>query len=321
MALNVDPQLAAHYSQVAAEFPPAPPTASDAVSRRSRNKTVANRFAPPPVPGVSIQPIDVPLEGRTVKARLYRPEGIDEALPLVVYFHGGGWVIGDLDTHEQVPAQLAADARVAVASIEYRLAPEFPFPAPNDDAEQALLWFAEQRGRLNLSLRTLAVAGDSAGAYLATYVERAANLKVPGLVKAQLLFYPVVRPRFNSDSYTRFAAGPVLTREDMIWFWGAFLGEPLTIAGAAERWLTDPRVTLTASVPDYAPADAVVMVAGIDPLYDEGVEYAKFLELHGGDVELINASDMTHGFARMQHVSNAARDWMRSAAVALREML
>ncbi|WP_175103165.1 alpha/beta hydrolase [Pararobbsia alpina] len=320
--MNVDPQLAAYYSQVDAEFPPvSAPDALDALSRRSRNKRVADRFAPPSVPDVSIQQIDVPLEGRTLKARLYRPSQIDEALPLVVYFHGGGWVIGDLDTHEQVPAQLAADARVAVASIEYRLAPEFPFPAPNDDAEQALLWFAEQRVRLNLSLRTLAVAGDSAGAYLATYVERAANLKVPGLVKAQLLFYPVVRPSFNSTSYTRFAEGPVLTRNDMIWFWGAFLEEPVTIAGASEQRTMDPRVTLTASIPDYAPADAVVMVAGIDPLHDEGVEYAKFLELHGGDVELIEASDMTHGFARLQHVSDAARDWMRSAATALREML
>jgi acetyl esterase len=319
MALNVDPQLTAYYSQVAAEFPPQ--SAQDALSRRSRNKMVAERFASPPVPGVSIQLVDVPLDGRTLKARLYRPADIDEALPLVVYFHGGGWVLGDLDTHEQVPAQLAADARVAVASIEYRLAPEFPFPAPNDDAVQALLWFAEQRARLNLSLRTLAVAGDSAGAHLATSVERLANLKVPGLVKAQLLFYPVVQPRFDSGSYTRFAAGPGLTREDMIWFWGMFLGEPMTIAGAHERWTQDPRVALTASIPDHAPADAVVMVAGIDPLRDEGVEYAKFLELHGGDVELIEASDMTHGFARLQHVSNAARDWMRSAAVALREML
>jgi acetyl esterase len=319
MALNVDPQLTAYYSQVAAEFPPL--TASDALARRSRNKTVADRFAPQPVPDVSVQSIDVPLAGRTLKARLYRPAQIEGALPLVVYFHGGGWVVGDLDTHEQVPAQLASDARVAVASIEYRLAPEFPFPAPNDDAEQALLWFAEQRARLNLSLRTLAVAGDSAGAYLATYAERVVNLKVPGLVKAQLLFYPVVRPRFDSGSYERFSAGPGLTRADMIWFWSAFLGEPVTIEGAGAQWAMDPRVSLTASIPDYAPADAVVMVAGIDPLRDEGVDYAKFLELHGGDVELVEAADMTHGFARLQHVSNAARDWMRSAAVALREML
>ena len=319
MALNVDPQLTAYYSQVSAAFPPL--GANDAASRRARTREVAARFAPPAVPGVSMHAIDVPLEGRTLKTRLYRPVNIDEALPLVVYFHGGGWVVGDLDTHEPVAAQLASDAQVAVASIDYRLAPENPFPALNDDAEQAVLWFAEQRLRLNLSLRTLAVAGDSAGAYLATYAERAANIKVPGLVKAQLLFYPVAAPRFDTPSYTRFAGGPVLTRDDMIWYWSAFLGEPVTVEGASAEWLADPRVNLSASIPDYVPADAVVMVAGHDPLRDEGAQYAHFLEQHGGDVELIEAGDMTHGFARLQHVSNAARDWMRSAALALREML
>ncbi len=319
MVSNVDPQLAAYFSQVGAEFPPL--AATDAISRRARSREIALRFAPPAVPDVSIQAMKVPLAGRTLQARLYRPVQIDEALPLVVYFHGGGWVVGDLDTHEQIPAQLAADAGVAVASVDYRLAPEFPFPAPNEDARDAVRWFAEQRPRLNLSSRTLAVAGDSVGAHLATYAERALNLQIPGLVKAQLLLYPVVQPRFDSASYTRFAHGPGLTRADMLFYWSALLGESLALEGAPPAWLADPRVALTASTPEHAPADTVMIVAGNDPLYDEGIEYAKFLELHGGDVELIAAGDMTHGFARLQHMSNAARDWMRIAALAFREML
>jgi acetyl esterase len=317
--LNIDPQITAYYSAVAAEFDPIPN--ADATTRRARNKAVADRFSPPPIDGVTIEPIDIALEGRSLRTRLYRPDGIADALPLVVYFHGGGWVLGDLDTHEQVAASLAADAGVAVASIDYRLAPEYPFPAPNDDAVDALFWFAEHRTRLNLSVRPIGVAGDSAGAYLATYAAHAANELVPGLVKAQLLLYPVVHPCLDTSSYARFAQGPGLTRDDMAWFWSRFLGANVGANGAGEPWISDPRTNLIATAPEYTPADAIVMVAGIDPLRDEGVEYAHFLEQHGGDVELIEAADMTHGFARLQHMSNAARDWMRRAGIALREML
>ncbi|RKP59336.1 alpha/beta hydrolase [Pararobbsia silviterrae] len=317
--MNIDPQLNAYYSQVSAAFPPI--ADADALTRRTRNKQVAERFAPPAPRGVHIDAIDVPLEGRTLRARLYRPSHLDDALPLVVYYHGGGWVLGDLDTHEQVAVGLALDAGVAVASIDYRLAPEHPFPAANDDALDALFWFAEQRPRFGLSVRPIGVAGDSAGAFLATYAARQANEIVPGLVKAQLLLYPVVHPGIDTPSYERFTNGPGLTRGEMLWFWTTFLDAPVMADGAGERWMADPRVNLVASIPEHAPADAIVMVAGVDPLRDEGVDYARFLEQHGGDVELIEAKDMTHGFARLQHMSNAARDWMRQAGVALREML
>lgn len=317
--MNIDPQISIYYSQVASAFPPL--ADSDAISRRARNKDVALRFAPPPVEGVSVESIDIPLEGRTLRSRLYRPANIADPLPLVVYFHGGGWVVGDLDTHEQVAAGLARDAGVAVASVDYRLAPEHPFPAPNDDAVDALFWLAEHRPRFNLSVRPIGVAGDSAGAFLATYAARIANETVPGLVKAQLLLYPVVHPALDTASYARFENGPGLTRDDMTWFWMMFLGTAMTAQGAGPRWMTDARVNLVATPPDHRPADAIVMVAGIDPLRDEGVDYAHFLERYGCDVELIEAGDMTHGFARLQHVSNAARDWMRRAGLALSEML
>ncbi|CAM2138819.1 acetyl esterase [Pararobbsia alpina] len=317
--MNIDPQIAAYYAKVAAEFPPLSDT--DAQTRRARNKEVAERFAPPAPEGVRVESIDVPLEGRTLRSRLYRPAHIDDALPLVVYFHGGGWVVGDLDTHEQVAANLALDAGIAVASIDYRLAPEYPFPAPNDDAVDALFWFAEHRPRFNLSIRPIGVAGDSAGAFLATYAARVANDTVPGLVRAQLLLYPVAHPGIDTPSYERFANGPGLTRDDMTWFWSMFLGAPVGNEGAGAKWMADARVNMIASTPEHAPADAIVMVAGIDPLRDEGVDYAHFLELHGGDVELIEAGDMTHGFARMQHFSNASRDWMRRAGIAFSEML
>jgi acetyl esterase len=317
--LNIDPQLLAYYAQVASSYSPI--TDPAATVRRARNKEIAERYSPPAPEGVRIEAIDVPLEGRTLRSRLYRPEAIQEPLPLIVYFHGGGWVFGDLDTHEQVPAGLALDAGAAVASIDYRLAPEHPFPAPIDDALDALFWYAENRPRFGLSTRPLAVAGDSAGAFLATYAARAANDTVPGLVKAQLLLYPVVHPGLNTPSYDTFANGPGLTRADMAWFWGQFLGTEIPTSGAGEPWMTDSRVHQAAVAPEHMPADAVVMVAGTDPLKDEGVDYARFLQTHGGDVELIEASDMTHGFARMQHISNSAHDWMRRAGLALREML
>ncbi|MGV2288480.1 alpha/beta hydrolase [Trinickia sp. YCB016] len=311
--MTIDSQLLDLYAAIAEHFAPLPLDA-DANTRRQRMADVGRRFARPRRADVESVDITVPLAGRTLRARMYRPAGSTGPLPLVVYFHGGGWVVGDLDTHDSIAAGLAADGGLAVASVEYRLAPEHPFPAPVDDAIDALSWFAEQRARLGFALDTLAVAGDSAGAHLATVAARTLNERVAGLVKAQLLLYPVTQFDFDTDSYTRHANGVGLTRDEMRWYWAQFL------SGARPRE-DDPRAFPLTALSERVPAPAVVFGALHDPLYDDAALYARYLEAHGGRVEWIEASDMTHAFGRMQSESAAARAWMRTAAQRLAGLL
>jgi acetyl esterase len=367
--MSIDAQLLQYYADVARAFPVTAggPFFNDPPTRRARFRELAAWLSRPERSGLQVTDIDVPLDGRTLRARLYRatpaiPAGAASAAtatvpaiaagaasaasaapaapgadagaaraegngrpvaapsgraagapPLIVYFHGGGWVVGDLDTHDEVAARLALDSGCAVAAIDYRLAPEHPFPAPCDDAFDALFWFAEHRARLGFATNTLGVAGDSAGAHLASGAAHAANARMAALVKAQLLIYPVVSPATTTPSYLRHTDGPGLTRGEMAWYWDQF--HPRAIDS------DDPRVVLMAAAPERAPAPTVVIVAGSDPLYDEGVEYARFLERHGAQVDLLDAQDMTHGFARLQPISTAARRWQQLAGQKLGRLL
>jgi acetyl esterase len=309
--MTIDQNLQHYYAKLASDFPP---LAEDSpVARRQRFSEIAARYARPHPPGVTTSELTLPLNGRELQARLYRPADAAARAPLLVYLHGGGWVVGDLDTHDNAAAQLAADTGAVVCSVAYRLAPEFPFPAASNDAVDAIMWLAEHRARLGFATGTLAVAGDSAGAHLVAGAARVVNTQVPGLVKAQLLIYPVVSPSMSTESYARLVSEPALTPTDMAYFWGQFLGDQ-TIA--ADNTCVD----LLATAPARQPADAVVIVAGHDPLHDEGVTYARFLKQHGAQVELIEAPDMTHGFVRLQAESPAARAWMLRATQAFKAL-
>jgi len=311
--MTIDQDLLRYYHTLAADFPE--PPRADGLSRRQRFAEIAARYAQDRPSGLQVEDITLSLAGRTLAARVYRPQNASTGtrLPLIVYFHGGGWVVGDLDTHDGAAAQLALDTGAAVCSVDYRLAPEYPYPVPAQDAVDALMWLAEHRARLGFALDTLAVAGDSAGAHLAAGAARVANTQVPGIVKAQFLIYPVVSPRMDTDSYRQRTAEPGLTPPDMAYYWDAFLaGQPIAP--------DDSNVDLLATPPARQPADAVVIVAGHDPLHDEGRDYARFLAQHGAQVELIDAPDMTHGFVRLQHASPSARSWMRQAATAFKTL-
>jgi acetyl esterase len=310
--MAIDQDLLKYYAKLAADFPPL--DAPDAAARRARFSAIAARYGAPRPAGVSVRALELPLAGRTLQARLYQPADSTGRLPLLVYFHGGGWVVGDLDTHDEAVARMAVDAGIAVCSVGYRLAPEFPYPAPAADALDALMWLAEHRVRLGFARHTLGVGGDSAGAHLAAAAARLANTQVPGLVKAQWLIYPVVSSDMATGSYARITEAPGLTPPDMAYFWREFLAD-------AQVREDDTCVNLMAAAPARQPADAVVIVAGNDPLHDEGCDYARFLEQHGAQVELIDAHDMTHGFVRLQSESAAARAWMVKAAQAFRKLL
>ncbi|VVE15495.1 alpha/beta hydrolase [Pandoraea terrigena] len=311
--MTIDADLLAYYDQMARKYPVSAddgtPSAQDV---RTRFATIAGEALRPLPAGVRSETIDIPLPGRTLRARLYRPMGRE--VPLVVFFHGGGWVVGDVDTHGTMAAFLAQDGDVAVLSVDYRLAPEHPFPAPVDDARDALAWAAEQRAQLGVRVDRLAVAGDSAGGHLAAQAAAWFNDRHPGIVGAQLLIYPVVQYRFDTPSYERLADGVGLTRDEMRWYWQTFLGD-------VEPSSDDVRVNLTAQAPRHALPHALVIAAEYDPLHDEAVSYAQFVASWGGRAEIIEAPGLTHSFARLQPFVPQARLVMHDAAQRLRDWL
>jgi acetyl esterase len=313
--MTIDADILAYYDKVASGFPPLPANA-DALAIRRQFKDVAREFATPRPAGIRVEEMVLPLAGRELRARLYRPERAkrSDSLPLIMYLHGGGWVVGDLDTHDLLVAQLAVDAHCAVASVDYRMAPEAPFPAPADDALDALIWLAEHRSRLGFATDRLGVAGDSAGAHLAAVAARGANNRVGGLVTAQLLLYPVVRYLFDGGSYTANADGPGLSVEELKWYWAQFLSAKPPAAD-------DVRAFPLAQPFDRRPARALIVAAAYDPLYDDAFEFAKFLEANGGRAEVIDANDMTHGFGRVQAHSKAATAWMKTVSQRFGELL
>ncbi|CAG9174014.1 Lipase 2 [Cupriavidus laharis] len=308
--MAIDPQLLAYYRRLAAQYAGAP-VPVDAPARRARFAEVAASSVVPDPAGITWTDLPVALNGRALTARLFR-HATNEPARLVVYFHGGGWVVGSHRTHHTVAALLAADTGCAVASVDYRLAPEYPFPVPCDDAVEAVQWFAGQRASLGLDTGFLAVAGDSAGGHLAALAAQRVNAEAGRhVVGAQLLVYPVTAPVLSTESYRAFADGPGLTRDEMAWFWTQFIGADGLARGVQHD---DPRVHLMAKAPPMQPPATAIVVAANDVLRDDGLAYADFLVRHDTTVVTIEAGGMTHGFARLQPDAPRAREWMQRAA-------
>jgi acetyl esterase len=311
--MTIDAALLRYHRAIAEAFPLLPPGA-DAQAVRDRFSGIAKAYAQPRGEAVTAENIEIPLDGRTLAARIYKPKAARGPLPLIVYFHGGGWVVGDLDTHDGLVERLAQDSQCAVASVDYRLAPEHPFPAPCEDALDALIWLAEHRSRLGFATDRLAVGGDSAGAHLAVVAARGANERVAGLVGCQLLLYPAMRRQFESPSCMANANGPGLTNDEMKWYWAQFL------SGVTPHE-HDVRAFPLSEPFERTPAPAIIVAAGHDPLYDDAFESKRFLEANGGRVEMIDAHDMTHGFARVHSQSEAALGWLRRLGERAGELL
>ena len=245
-------------------------------------------------------------------ARLYVPRGVVAPGPLLVFFHGGGMVYGDLDSHDALCRFLAEEAGVRVLSVDYRLAPEHPFPAGVDDAWAAFEWVASNAADYDADPARLAVGGDSAGGYLAAATAlRAAQDQVP--LAFQLLIYPMTEMFSARASRSRFGEGFYLTKR--------FMDEAETayLAGADPA---DPRASVLHAdlskevVAHLAPA--YLVTAGFDPLRDEGEAYADRLEEAGAVLERRMETDQIHGFANMLLVEGPALDAARRCASALR---
>lgn len=244
---------------------------------------------------------DTTVAGR-VPARVYRPAGTGPA-PTVVYLHGGGFVIGDLDTHDNVCRRLVADTGAVVVSVDYRLAPEHRFPAAVEDSYAALTWVAEHVADFGADPARLVIGGDSAGGNLAAVCAQLAHADGLALA-AQLLVYPAVDMLGDYPSRTENAEGYFLTLADMYWFAEHYTGLTESDPAAAELDL-DPRLSpiRAASLTGLAPA--VVATAQYDPLRDEGDAYAAALTTAGVPVAHQQFPGLIHGFYGLEHLSPA----------------
>ena len=221
-------------------------------------------------------------------ARAYRPSAQDPVGALV-WFHGGGWCIGDLDGFDRVCRALCNAAGATVVSVDYRLAPEHPYPAAVEDADLAVAWATGHgAGQLGFDPQRVAIGGDSAGGNIAAV----ASLHAPEALRAQLLVYPVVDAAMDTGSYREHGDFPLLTRDAVAFCWRTYLGSD-DLARAAEPDASPLRADDLSGAPP-----AYVAVAGHDVLHDEGVAYARALEAAGVPVTLRDFEDMAHGFIR-----------------------
>jgi acetyl esterase len=260
----------------------------------------------PPDPSIpemrATRDLDLPLPGRTVPGRLYVPANAGARPGLILYYHGGGWMIGSLDTHNDACRLLAAESGVAVLSVGYRLAPEHRYPAAAEDCYDALVWAAAHADALGIDASRLATAGDSAGGNLAAVVALMTRDRGGPKLKHQLLIYPVTDASLATPSYEKFGGGEyLLSTIGMKRFWDDYLGG----VDPADAELAD--ILSTPSLEDVAPAS--VLTAAYDPLRDEGADYAKRLRAAGVAVDYADAPGMAHGFFSMTAMVPEGREW------------
>lgn len=231
-------------------------------------------------------------DGAGIKARQYMPSQTSEKpAGLFVYFHGGGWVFGDLEGHDALCQTLANELQMPVVSVDYRLAPEHPFPTPMQDCFDALCWCAENAEQLGADGKRLVVGGDSAGGNLAAAVSIASRSGDGPEISAQVLYYPVTDRNFDRASYSENESGYLLTKKGMMYFWDSYLRD--------DDDANDP-LAAPLQAPDLSnlPA-AFVLTAAYDPLRDEGIAYAEALVAAGNKVSRVQHDDQVHGFVSM----------------------
>jgi acetyl esterase len=318
MAIDIAlPALELHTQQFVDSLAGAPPiyTLSPADAR-----SVLTRVQSIPVgkPSAQIEDLTFPV-GPTgsVPIRIFRPAGSVGVLPVVMYFHGGGWVLGDRDTHDRLVREIAVGAQAAVVFVDYARSPEARYPVAIEQAYAATRYVADNAASLKIDPLRLAVAGDSVGGNMTAAVTLMAKLRRGPTIAFQVLFYPVTDARFDTPSYNRFADGPWLTKPAMEWFWDAYLPFP-----AARK---EPAATPLNAPPDQLAGlpEALVIVDENDVLRDEGEAYARKLSDAGVRVTSIRYNGTIHDFVMLNALADtpAVRGAIAQAVGALRRAL
>ena len=259
---------------------------------------------PPPMAEV------LDMKAGSVPVRLYRPTAAQTPQPVLVYLHGGGWTIGDLDTHDVLCRQLARDGACTVVSVDYRMGPEHRFPAAVDDCVDAFDWLRAHAQELQLDASRMAVGGDSAGGNLAAalcLVQREAGRAMPAF---QLLIYPATDMRAVAPSHTTNGQGYMLTNDSIAYYRGNYIAEQADWSD----WRASPLLA-----PSHAGLPpALVMTAGFDPLRDEGLQYANALSAAGVPTQYVCFERQIHGFITMGRVIEEAHTAVGLCGAALR---
>ncbi|GGC62676.1 acetylhydrolase [Siccirubricoccus deserti] len=265
--------------------------------------------APEPMPVAVVKDLVAPGPHGPIPLRLYRPAAAPAAgAAALVFFHGGGWVLGNLESHDGMCRHLAERSGCVVVAVDYRLAPERKFPAPLDDAGAATAWVAAQAGALGLDPARIAVGGDSAGGNLAAALCLMARDAGGPAIAWQMLLYPATDFAMDTPSHRRFEDGHLLTRESMLWFRDHYLNN----TAEAADWRASP--LRAASVAGLPPA--LVLTASHDPLRDEGEAYGRRLAEAGVPVTLWRVPGQIHGFLPMgKAIAASARVLDRLAAM------
>lgn len=247
------------------------------------------------------------MDANGVPVRVYKMS--NEANQAVsVFYHGGGWVIGDLETHDGVCRQLAVAANCTVIAVDYRLAPEHPYPAAIDDCYEATRWVSDNAAELGIDKNRIAVAGDSAGGNLSACVVLKARAENGPAICFQLLIYPVTDAKMNTPSFDDNGDGYMLTRDTMQWFWNCYTDG---------QHLDDPLASPLVETDLSGLPPACVITAEYDPLRDEGEKYAKVLTAAGVEVNAIRFDGMIHGFFGMTDILEGAKAALDLAAAEL----
>lgn len=306
--MTIHPQLQA-FAAGAAQFPKA--GSVPVATLRDLVRQASTAFPPVTVPIGTVEDRSIDGPGGALPIRVYTPAG-DGPWPVVVYFHGGGWVVGDLDTQDMICRGLCHGAQSVILSVGYRLAPEHPFPAAPDDCWAATLWADAHSGDLNGIPGQIAVAGDSAGAVLAAGVAlRARDAGGPAL-RAQVLIYgPCDYPSLDTPSVREFRDAPILGADDALYFWGQYLSDP-------ERERTNPLAAPVRAASHTGLAPAFVCVAEIDPSRDDAEAYGQTLMAAGVPVMMRRYIGMLHGFVSWLGMVDAAQDAIDDASAWLK---
>jgi acetyl esterase len=302
---DIDAGMMRFYGALSQHSPPDSASWPLAQQRKSW-EDVCRMFRAPRPAVINVEDIDV--DG--IHCRVYRPAGA-AVKPGVIYFHGGGWVLGSCETHDDMCAEMAAEADAAVVMVDYRLAPEHRHPAQLEDSLKVLRWM--RAGPSGIDAANIIAAGDSAGGQMTVGLCLELRSQGEPLPKGQVLIYPVLGADVNSPSYIRNAHAPCLTRDEMIFYLDSFLGPR-----DSPNW-SDPRaVPLLCDVTGLPPT--FISVAAHDPLCDDGEFFAQKLKAAGVAMMLREESTLAHSFMRARHESEAAMTAFKSITAALKSL-